>query len=45
MSEVTRARVGFLFDYLSDDRSFDENILPTFELVADDFMAQGLLEQ
>ena len=45
MSEVTRARVGFLFDYLSDNRPFDENILPTFELVADDFMAQGLLER
>ncbi|MBH0776648.1 ABC transporter substrate-binding protein [Nocardia bovistercoris] len=45
MVEVTPARIGLLIDYLDADGGYDENVLPTLQLVADDFLAQGVLER
>jgi hypothetical protein len=45
MSDVTPARIGLLFDYVGASGKFDENVLPTFELVADDYRERGLLER
>jgi ABC-type branched-subunit amino acid transport system substrate-binding protein len=45
MSDITPARIGLLFDYLDDEGGFDENILPSLQLVADEYLAQGLLER
>jgi hypothetical protein len=44
-SEVTPVRIGLLIDYLDDDGGFDENILPSLQLVADEYVEQGLLER
>ena len=44
-SEVTPVRIGLLIDYLDDDGRFDENILPSLQLVADEYVEQGLLER
>ena len=44
-SEVTPVRIGLLIDYLNDDGRFDENILPSLQLVADEYVEQGLLER
>ena len=45
MSDVTPARIGFLFDYMEEGGAFDENIIPTFELVIDEFRDRGMLER
>ena len=45
MSDVTPARIGLLFDYIDDEGGFDENILPSLQLVADDFLERGVLER
>jgi branched-chain amino acid transport system substrate-binding protein len=45
MSTVEPARIGLLFDYLEDDGGFDENILPTLQLVADEYRERGILER
>jgi branched-chain amino acid transport system substrate-binding protein len=45
MSEVAPARIGLLVDYLNDEGRFDENILPALQLVADEYVEQGLLER
>jgi branched-chain amino acid transport system substrate-binding protein len=45
MSEVTPARIGLLIDYLDSAGGYDENILPSLQLVADDFLERGLLER
>ena len=45
MSDVTPARIGLLFDYIDDEGGFDENVLPSLQLVADDYLAQGVLER
>ena len=45
MSEVSPARIGLLIDYVDDDGGFDENILPALQLVADDYVEQGILER
>ncbi len=45
MTEVTPARIGLLIDYLDADGGYDENILPSLQLVADDFLARGILER
>jgi ABC-type branched-subunit amino acid transport system substrate-binding protein len=39
------ARIGLLFDYHDGSGSFDENVLPTLQLVADDYRERGLLER
>ena len=44
MPDATPARIGVLVDYLKDDR-FDDNVLKTLKLVADDYRARGLLER
>ena len=44
-SEVTPVRIGLLIDYLDDDGRFDENILPSLQLVAHEYVEQGLLER
>ncbi len=45
MSDVTPARIGLLIDYLDDEGGFDENILPSLQLVADEYVEQGILER
>ena len=45
MSDVTPARIGLLIDYIDDDGGFDENILPSLQLVADEFVERGILER
>jgi ABC-type branched-subunit amino acid transport system substrate-binding protein len=44
-AEVMPARVGVLIDYLDSDGGFDANILPSLQLVADDFLGRGVLER
>ena len=38
-AEVTPARVGLLIDYLDKDGGFDDTILPSLQLVADDYVS------
>ena len=45
MSGISPARVGVLVDYLDKDGKYDENILPTLEMVADDFVSRGVVER
>ena len=45
MSDVTPARIGLLIDYIDDDGGFDENILPSLQLVADEYVERGILER
>src|SRR5262245_35371025 len=46
MSEAKPARVGFLFDYVHDEgQPPDENVIPTFELVVDDYRSRGVLDR
>ncbi|MBB3750433.1 hypothetical protein FHT44_002894 [Mycolicibacterium sp. BK634] len=44
-STLEPARIGLLIDYLDDDGTFDENILPALQLVADEYIEQGVLER
>jgi ABC-type branched-subunit amino acid transport system substrate-binding protein len=44
-ADVAPARIGLLIDYLKEDGGYDENVVPTLQLVADEFVAQGLLER
>ncbi|OBG22629.1 hypothetical protein A5765_01405 [Mycolicibacterium celeriflavum] len=45
MGNVTPARVGLLIDYLDEKGGFDENVLPSLQLVADEFIASGKLDR
>jgi branched-chain amino acid transport system substrate-binding protein len=45
MSNVAPARIGILIDYLDAQGGYDENILPSLQLTADEFAEQGLLER
>ena len=45
MSELTPARIGLLIDYIDDEGGFDENILPSLQLVADEYVERGILER
>jgi branched-chain amino acid transport system substrate-binding protein len=45
MVDVIPARIGLLIDYLDRDGGFDENILPSLQLVADEFVAGGIIER
>lgn len=45
MADVTPARIGLLIDYLDEDGNYDENILPTLQLVADEFLERGISER
>jgi len=44
-SDVSPARVGLLIDHIDDAGGFDENILSSLQLVADECTANGLLER
>jgi len=44
-SKLEPARIGLLIDYLDDDGAFDENILPSLQLVADEYVESGVLER
>jgi len=41
MSDIAPVRVGLLFDYIEEGRDYDENIIPTFQYVIDDFRERG----
>ncbi|SEQ18815.1 ABC transporter substrate-binding protein [Mycolicibacterium nivoides] len=45
MADVTPARIGLLIDYLDEDGSYDENILPAMQLIADEFQERGMIER
>jgi hypothetical protein len=44
-AKLTPARVGLLIDYLDADNGYDENILPSLQLVADEYLELGILER
>ena len=45
MTDVSPAKIGLLFDYIGEGGTYDENVLPSLQLVADDFLARGILER
>jgi branched-chain amino acid transport system substrate-binding protein len=45
MTDVAPARIGLLIDYLDAHGGFDENIRPSLQLVADEYVANGILER
>ncbi len=45
MSDISPARVGVLIDWLDADGNYDENILPVLEMVAEDYVARGVVER
>jgi branched-chain amino acid transport system substrate-binding protein len=45
VTEVSPARIGLLIDYLDNEGGYDQNVLPSLQLVADEFVEQGLLER
>ena len=46
MTDVTPARIGFLVDTARDPQHpYSEDMLPTFQLVVDDYRARGLLDR
>jgi branched-chain amino acid transport system substrate-binding protein len=44
-AKVSPARVGLLVDYLDAENGYDENVLPSLQLVADDYVERGILER
>lgn len=44
-TEVTPARVGLLIDHLDEKGGYDENVLPSLRLVAEDYVARGILDR
>ncbi|MGV0741896.1 ABC transporter substrate-binding protein [Mycolicibacterium sp. XJ870] len=44
-AEIAPARIGVLIDYLDENDSYDQNVLPTLQLVADDYVQRGILER
>jgi ABC-type branched-subunit amino acid transport system substrate-binding protein len=45
MTDVSPARIGLLFDYIGADGTYDENVIPSLQLVADDFLERGILDR
>jgi hypothetical protein len=45
VSDVSPARIGLLFDYIGADGGHDENVLPSLQLVADEYLEQGVLDR
>jgi len=45
MSDISPARVGVLIDWLDADGNYDEHILPVLEMVAEDYVARGIVER
>ena len=44
-AEVAPARIGLLIDHLDAKGGFDANVLPSLQLVADDYVARGILDR
>jgi ABC-type branched-subunit amino acid transport system substrate-binding protein len=44
-AEVAPARIGLLIDYLDPSGGYDENVLPTLQLVADEYLESGIIER
>lgn len=44
-AHLTPARIGVLIDYLDENGSFDQTVLPTLQLVAADYLRRGVLER
>jgi ABC-type branched-subunit amino acid transport system substrate-binding protein len=42
---VSPARVGVLIDWIDEHGGYDENILPVLEMVAEDYVARGVVER
>jgi ABC-type branched-subunit amino acid transport system substrate-binding protein len=45
MTDVTPARIGLLFDFIGEAGTYDENVIPSLQLVADDFLERGILDR
>jgi branched-chain amino acid transport system substrate-binding protein len=45
VSTVEPARIGLLFDYVHDDGSYDENIVPSLQLVVDEYVERGVVDR
>jgi hypothetical protein len=45
MNDVAPARIGLLIDYLDEGGNYDENVLPTLQLVVDDYLSSFALFQ
>jgi branched-chain amino acid transport system substrate-binding protein len=45
VSDVAPAKIGVLVDYLDRDGGFDENVLRSLQLVADEFLEQDLIDR
>ncbi len=45
MTDVAPAKIGLLIDYLDAKGGFDANVLPSLQLVVDEFRAAGELER
>ena len=45
MTTVSPARIGVLIDYLDPKGGFDDNVMRSLELVADEFVEQGVVER
>ena len=45
MTDVTPARIGVLIDYLDRKGGYDENVMLSLQLTADELLEQGLLER
>jgi len=45
VSGVSPARVGVLIDWIDEEGNYDENILPVLEMVAEDYVARGVVER
>lgn len=44
-AHLTPARIGILIDYLDGEGGFDQTVIPTLQLVADDYRQRGILER
>jgi hypothetical protein len=45
VTTVQAARIGLLFDHIDDAGGYDENILPSLQLVVDDYVERGVVER
>ncbi|OBK43156.1 ABC transporter substrate-binding protein [Mycobacterium sp. 1081908.1] len=45
MTAVKAARIGLLFDYLDGDGGYDQNVLPSLQLVVDDYVQRGVVDR
>jgi ABC-type branched-subunit amino acid transport system substrate-binding protein len=45
MAELSPAKIGVLVDYVRADGTFDPNVMRSLELIADEFVEQGLVDR